>query len=101
MKKKKHQWHCAHCGNPCEIYKKGKGHRILDCPQCGIIAKNPTMAGKLIKGIARSVPVVGGVAGEIIEGIQEKKERKEPRAPQRDKAYYSYKEKLLEEALRG
>lgn len=41
MKKRKHQFHCNSCNSPCEIYKKGKGHRVLVCPNCGILATNP------------------------------------------------------------
>jgi hypothetical protein len=41
MAKKKHTFHCGDCGSPCSIYKKGKGHRILVCPKCGVIATNP------------------------------------------------------------
>lgn len=76
MKKKKHQFHCNHCGSPCEIYKKGKGHRVLVCPYCGVLATNPTFAGKLLRGAVRSIPVVGGVASSVIEEIQESKPTK-------------------------
>lgn len=41
MKRRKHQFHCTRCGSGCEIYKKGKGHRVLICPKCGILATNP------------------------------------------------------------
>ncbi len=41
MKKKKHVFHCGVCESPCEIYKKGKSHRVLVCPKCGVIASNP------------------------------------------------------------
>lgn len=41
MKKKKHVFHCSECGSACEIYKKGKNHRVLICPKCGILATNP------------------------------------------------------------
>lgn len=40
-KVKKHQFHCEKCSSPCEIYKKGKAHRVLVCPNCGVIATNP------------------------------------------------------------
>lgn len=39
--KKKHVFHCAKCNSPTQIYKKGKGHRVLICPKCGILASNP------------------------------------------------------------
>lgn len=41
MKKLKRTFHCERCGNPCTIYKKGKNHRVLVCPQHGVIATNP------------------------------------------------------------
>lgn len=41
MVKKKHIYHCSKCGSPCTIYKKGKTHRLLSCPRCGILASNP------------------------------------------------------------
>jgi len=42
MKKKK-QFHYQQCGTPCDIYKKGKNHRVLVCPSCGVLATNPTV----------------------------------------------------------
>lgn len=41
MKRKKGVFHCNMCNSPCEIYKKGKSHRVLVCPKCGILATNP------------------------------------------------------------
>jgi transcription elongation factor Elf1 len=41
MGKKKRTFHCNDCGTPCTVYKKGKGHRILVCPKCGVLASNP------------------------------------------------------------
>jgi len=41
MAKRKRQFHCEACGQPCEIYRKGKKHRVLVCPACGVIATNP------------------------------------------------------------
>jgi len=46
-KKKKHQFHCARCGSPCQIYKKGTAHRVLICPQHGILAVNPGLSSLL------------------------------------------------------
>lgn len=40
-KKKKHQFVCLKCGSPLQIYRKGKKHRLLFCPQCGLLAQNP------------------------------------------------------------
>lgn len=40
-KRKKRVFHCSKCGNPTETYKKGRKHRVIICPRCGIIASNP------------------------------------------------------------
>jgi len=53
--RKRRQFHCQECGSACEIYKKGKKHRVLVCPQCGILATNPlpllaAAAPSLLKG---------------------------------------------------
>jgi len=40
---KKRQFHCQQCGHACDIYKKGKNHRVLVCPSCGVLATNPTV----------------------------------------------------------
>lgn len=58
-KRKKHSFHCQKCGSECTIYKKGKAHRVLVCPECGVIATNPSVVGKIIKGVAKSVPFLG------------------------------------------
>lgn len=73
---KKRQFHCNHCGSPCTIYRKGKGHRVLVCPHCGVIATNPTLAGSILKGVVSAVPVVGGAASSIIGDIQAKHDAK-------------------------
>ena len=73
VSRRKHNFHCQQCGSQCTIYKKGKGHRVLVCPIHGVIATNPTLAGRLLRGAASAIPVVGGVASEIISGIQENK----------------------------
>lgn len=62
MMKKKRQFHCEKCGSPCEIYKKGKKHRVLVCPKCGVIATNPLplMAGALaLKGVKAGASMLG------------------------------------------
>jgi len=64
--KAKHQFHCQICASPCDIYKKGKAHRVLVCPSCGVLATNPGIFKKLAKGALRSVPVVGDIAAEFI-----------------------------------
>lgn len=73
MRKRKHQFHCQRCGLPCEIYRKGKGHRVLICPSCGVLATNPFSFGKSLKGALRggisSIPVVGGAIAGATEGF--------------------------------
>ncbi len=70
MKQKKHQFHCSKCDAACEIYKKGKSHRILVCPNCGILATNPlpllaaggmalARSGILKKGIKSASSLIG------------------------------------------
>lgn len=58
-KARKHQFHCEKCGAPCEIYRKGKKHRVLVCPSCGVLATNPLSFKTIAKRAARAV------AGEI------------------------------------
>lgn len=71
MAKKKPSFHCQACGNPCTIYKKGKGHRVLVCPKCGVLATNPTAIsrklGNIIAGLDETY--LGGAGGEIIPGL--------------------------------
>lgn len=63
--KQKRQFHCEKCGSPCEIYKKGKKHRVLVCPKCGVIATNPlpliagAIAGKALKAGASMLGIGG------------------------------------------
>jgi len=57
-KRKKHQFHCEKCQSPCEIYKKGKKHRVLVCPKCGVIATNPL-----------PLALIAALAPTIIEGV--------------------------------
>ena len=49
-KRIKRQFHCEKCGSGCNIYKKGKNHRVLVCPTCGVLATNPLS----LKGIAKA-----------------------------------------------
>jgi len=61
MAKRKHIFHCERCGNPLTIYKKGKAHRVLVCPQHGVIATNPlplmaaAVAGKAALKVGKKV----------------------------------------------
>jgi len=99
MKKKKHQFHCMECNTPLEIYKKGKSHRILFCPSCNkVVAMNPSIFGKIAKGIAKSVPILG-TAVSVGEELFKKKavEGTTPaKARHDDSAFKVYK---LEKAL--
>lgn len=76
MKKRKHQFHCEKCGSPCEIYKKGKNHRVLVCPKCGVLATNPIplIAGAALS-LARSGAVKKGV--KAVSGLVTGKKDKE------------------------
>lgn len=56
---KRHTFHCQKCNSELEIFKRGKSHRVMVCPNCGIIATNPTVLGKVLKRAGR------GVLGEI------------------------------------
>jgi len=69
MARKKRQFHCGHCGSPCEIYKKGRRHRVLVCPHCGVIATNPISLRGVLGSVAGSIPLIGGVAQYAIENI--------------------------------
>ena len=53
--KKKRQFHCNECNSACEMYKKGKKHRVLICPKCGVIASNPLPLAALA---ASAIPAV-------------------------------------------
>ncbi len=71
MAKKKHPFHCENCEAECIIYKKGKNHRVLVCPNCGVLATNGKgTAGKIIKkigkGALRSIPFVGDIGAELL-----------------------------------
>lgn len=68
MVKGKHVFHCAKDNEPCTIYKKGKGHRVLVCPQCGVIATNPFSFSRLLKGGAggAAMGAAGGPVGAAI-----------------------------------
>jgi len=70
---RKRVWHCNHCGSSCEVYKKGKKHRVIVCPRHGIIAANPGMLGGAIELASSFIPIpgaamVGKVAGKMLGG---------------------------------
>lgn len=70
---KKHQFHCQKCSAECVIYKKGKGHRVLVCPNCGVIATNPLNLRGLLSAGVSSIPFVGGLASYAVDNIGGKK----------------------------
>lgn len=105
-KRAKRQFHCERCGNPCEIYKKGKKHRVLVCPQCGVLATNPFSFGKSLKGAFRgavgSIPVVGGAivgAGEGFEGKKQTATTPSLRLDRHPKNVYSAEERVRDALL--
>jgi len=107
---KKTQFHCNYCESPCEIYKKGKKHKVLVCPQCGVLATNPSVVGKVVKRAGKAI--LGEIPGAslVMEGLglagdlTKKKSKDTPvsarTSPVKDRAYYDYKSKLLTEALK-
>jgi len=66
----KHTFHCEKCGSACTIYKKGKNHRVLVCPECGVLATNPIRLPKILRkaaNVAQTIPV----AGSVVSGLEE------------------------------
>lgn len=63
-KKAKRQFHCQKCNSPCEIYKKGRKHRVFVCPSCGILATNPFSLKGALRGGVGSIPIAGGILEE-------------------------------------
>lgn len=57
------------------IYRKGKNHRVLVCPLCGVLATNPFSAGGALGGAATGatlgsvVPGIGTAAGAAVGGL--------------------------------
>lgn len=75
---KRKQFHCQTCGNPLEIYRKGKSHRVLVCPSCGIVATNPlpllAMAlPSLLKAGKNILGTKSDTSGEVKTQIASKK----------------------------
>lgn len=68
MVRGKRVFHCQRCDNPCTIYKKGKKHRVLVCPECGIIATNPLPLLALAAGARLAKPLISKVAGSFLGG---------------------------------
>lgn len=100
MKKLKHQFHCEKCGNPCEIYKKGKNHRVLVCPTCGVLATNPL---PLLAGIAAGKAIKTGVqaVSGLVTGKSKKKESDVQRIITDSKDKPNYGERVVNKELYG
>jgi len=77
VKKQKRQFHCQTCGFPCEIYKKGKKHRVMVCPQCGVLATNPVALVAGIAGRAIAKRTIGAVASNVLKDKTKDKEEKQ------------------------
>lgn len=103
MKNRKHQFHCEKCGSPCEIYKKGKKHRILVCPTCGVLATNPLplLAGMLAgKAIKTGVKAVSSAVG-MVTGKKDKKESDVQKIITDSKDKPNYGERVVNKELYG
>lgn len=80
-------FHCNTCAKPCTVYKKGKKHRVLVCPSCGVLATNPFSFGRAAGGASAGAAVgsvipgagtaVGAALGGIIGGFGGSSESKE------------------------
>jgi DNA-directed RNA polymerase subunit RPC12/RpoP len=69
-KRKKKGWKCNRCGQSVNIYRKGKKHRIMHCPVCGVIAINPKKGSmsRAISGQKARLANVGAVYKSIFTG---------------------------------
>jgi transposase len=81
MKRKaeKHTFYCDVCHSPCIIYKKGKKHRVLVCPRCGVLATNgllTILGGALGSAVAPGVgTAIGSAIGTGAETLFSKKQK--------------------------
>lgn len=69
--KKKRIINCGICGSPCTWYRKGKRHRLLICPNDGIIASNPLPLAPLLASAAGFIASKAGkkaVMGGVLTG---------------------------------
>lgn len=70
--RKKRSFRCNMCQSECTIYKKGRKHRVLVCPRCGVLATNPGLGATIGAGIGSAIlpgagTAVGGFLGNIAE----------------------------------
>jgi len=65
MKKNKHAFHCEHCNSECMIYKKGKSHRVLVCPHCGVLATNGKFKD-ILKTVGGITSIGSGTLGAML-----------------------------------
>jgi len=103
MAKKRRQFHCQHCTAPCEIYRKGKAHRVLVCPNCGVLATNPTVVGKVARRAGRAL--LGEIPGaslvmEAAGAVKDLKSKEPPQHP-KTRAASSYSLDKVKLALGG
>jgi len=103
MRKKKlakNTFYCEKDGFACTIYKKGKNHRVLVCPKCGVLATN----GLLKSAVDLATDFVPG--GKVVKlaasalGINPLDEKEAaPRAARMTASRYSERERI-HDALR-
>ena len=84
------------------IYKKGKAHRVLVCPKCGVLATNGLLktlgaiGGAVFGGPAGGV--AGYEAGGVAEGLFKKKEKPTPAGVMHRHDRSAYNKWLIESA---
>lgn len=72
MARNKHHFHCEKCKAECIIYKKGRGHRVLVCPNCGVLATNGLKLSGLAGtayNLAKNFAPYGNIAGTALEAL--------------------------------
>ena len=80
----KNTFYCENCDSACLIYKKGKSHRVLVCPKCGVLATNgkgvlKSVAKRATRGVIGEIPGASlvmeglGLAGDIKKGMKTSK----------------------------
>ncbi len=83
----------------CTIYKKGKGHRVLVCPSCGVLATNP-ISFKKVLGAGLSMVPAGNLINLGLEatGLMDEKKAQSPQSFPRES--YSTEEKVRDALAR-
>lgn len=102
---KRRVFHCEKCGGECEIYRKGKKHRVLVCHSCGVLARNPSVLKSLAKrGVKAALGEIPG-ASLIMEGVglvgdiagSRKEKKSTPTTPQAFPPAQAYKNRFTTE----